>query len=305
MRGFAPFPTLFSPQFRLCLAATRMASGICSSGLAKAPQIGEQTHTKVVTEDKVMETPTRPAETRSRFHRLASWEALLTLMLIASSVVNILLAREVFRTRAAVQDLKSSRSFRVGEALPNGIVGKTLSGEPVTVQLAGATRPNLLYVIRVGCSWCTRNAANFAALTKAIERSHTVTILAIDEDVDKVREYVKDTYSGAPTIWNLPASVKSKLGGTPQTLLISAGATVTKNWTGAYSGELLEEIEDYFGVTLPGLTAAPVPVTEKRSGDAVGPDSGEPGAARQGTGGRGALVLGTPGAASTERAAIR
>lgn len=44
-----------------------------------------------------------------------------------------------------------------------------------------------------------------------------------------------------------------KIGATPQTIVMSREGEVLKNWSGAYSNLLRDEVEQYFQVTLPGI----------------------------------------------------
>jgi len=44
-----------------------------------------------------------------------------------------------------------------------------------------------------------------------------------------------------------------KVGGTPNTLVISPEGRVLKNWRGAYMDDLQREVEQYFEVELPGI----------------------------------------------------
>jgi hypothetical protein len=57
------------------------------------------------------------------------------------------------------------------------------------------------------------------------------------------------------------------LESTPQTIIISPDGRVMKNWVGAYGESLRPEVEAYFGIKLPGLTAgdggASVPATSR------------------------------------------
>jgi hypothetical protein len=41
--------------------------------------------------------------------------------------------------------------------------------------------------------------------------------------------------------------------GTPQTMLIDVGGVVLGTWSGAYSGEVVKDVELKLGITLPGL----------------------------------------------------
>ena len=195
----------------------------------------------------------QPGPASSLSSRVFSWHGLVSLLLMASCVINVLLAQEVIRVREIVRDLRSPDALRIGEAMPPSIVGRTLAGQPVTVRLAEVERPSVLYVVRSGCGWCTRNAANFSSLSSQISNGYSVTVLAIDEEPDALKKYLKETYGGIDAIWDLPSAMRKKFGGTPQTVVVSATGNVTKNWVGAYDGALLAEIEDYFSVTLPGL----------------------------------------------------
>lgn len=43
------------------------------------------------------------------------------------------------------------------------------------------------------------------------------------------------------------------LGATPQTIVVRPDGVIVKNWKGAYTGRLLEEVSSTLGVQLPGL----------------------------------------------------
>jgi hypothetical protein len=45
------------------------------------------------------------------------------------------------------------------------------------------------------------------------------------------------------------------LGSTPQTIIVSLDGKILQNWVGAYTGDRRAEVERFFGVSLPGLTA--------------------------------------------------
>jgi len=54
---------------------------------------------------------------------------------------------------------------------------------------------------------------------------------------------------------NIPPNVVSALNlvSTPQTLVVSPNGKLLKHWRGAFAGKIQAEIEQYFGVKLPGL----------------------------------------------------
>ena len=55
------------------------------------------------------------------------------------------------------------------------------------------------------------------------------------------------------------AKVQYKMGDTPTTLIMAPDGRLTKTWRGAFQGNLLREVEDFFALSLPGLTPAAVP----------------------------------------------
>ena len=46
------------------------------------------------------------------------------------------------------------------------------------------------------------------------------------------------------------------LGGTPTTIVVSAEGKLLREWKGAYMGNSKREIEEYFGVSIPGVAQA-------------------------------------------------
>jgi hypothetical protein len=57
-----------------------------------------------------------------------------------------------------------------------------------------------------------------------------------------------------------PVRTRMRLGGTPATIVVSKG-TILEAWEGAYIGDKVPEISQYFHVKLPGLlpTSQPTP----------------------------------------------
>ena len=76
---------------------------------------------------------------------------------------------------------------------------------------------------------------------------------------DALPEYVSKNDLKLPVYSGLSNGTKAayKLSGTPQTIVISPEGRVLQNWMGAYVGKQKDEIEAYFGVTLPGLKEVP------------------------------------------------
>jgi hypothetical protein len=49
------------------------------------------------------------------------------------------------------------------------------------------------------------------------------------------------------------ATTAYKLGGTPETLVVSTDGKIMKRWRGAWTGDSKAEIEGFFHCSLPGL----------------------------------------------------
>lgn len=72
---------------------------------------------------------------------------------------------------------------------------------------------------------------------------------------DKLIDYVKENQLKFPIYTDLPILTmrEYKLGGTPQTIVVSPQGQVTRIWSGAFAEDLQREVEDYFSVKLPGI----------------------------------------------------
>jgi peroxiredoxin len=72
---------------------------------------------------------------------------------------------------------------------------------------------------------------------------------------DKLLNYVTENKLDFPMYADLPyiPTRDYKLGGTPQTFVVSPNGEVMKVWTGAFAEGTQKEVEAYFGVTLPGI----------------------------------------------------
>jgi hypothetical protein len=110
-----------------------------------------------------------------------------------------------------------------------------------------------LYIFKPECPWCARNLPNIKALAGHANGQYRVISLSLSND--GLNDYVVQSGLNMPVYGNLPdiARTTYKLGGTPQTIVISPEGKVLKNWKGAYQGNTQREIERYFNVQLPGL----------------------------------------------------
>ena len=84
----------------------------------------------------------------------------------------------------------------------------------------------------------------------------TYRFATISLSEDKLQEYIAEQDFQFPVYaGRTPKTVMAyKLGGTPQTMVLSSDGRVQKNWMGAYAGETKSEIESYFNIQLPDIT---------------------------------------------------
>lgn len=148
--------------------------------------------------------------------------------------------------------------LKKGTPLP-AIEAVDAKGAPARIEVSGANAPSggtLLYVFASQCGWCERNHPNFDALARAAEASgrYRVVMLALDEG-QTVDEYVRKHGMGG-RVYRRPSEATFKaynLGATPGMVVISPDGKVDKHWLGAWTGKAAREVEEHFGVKLPGV----------------------------------------------------
>jgi peroxiredoxin len=177
----------------------------------------------------------------------------MTAILGVSLAVNLLLA---YRIR---QGNPSSASVKVAP-LPVGtavspIKAQSLDGGEVTISYKDSSQPLVIYVFTPQCAWCVRNLVNLKAiLTQKRDSYRFIALSLTDKDL---KQYVAEQQIDVPVFINPGDEARKQygLGGTPQTIIVSPDGKVLQNWVGAYTGARQAEVERFFGVSLPGLTA--------------------------------------------------
>jgi hypothetical protein len=100
-----------------------------------------------------------------------------------------------------------------------------------------------------------RNLANLKTILAQRRDSYRFIALSLtDKDL---RQYVAEKQIDIPVFINpgREAMEQYGLGSTPQTIIVSLDGKILQNWVGAYTGDRRAEVERFFGVSLPGLTA--------------------------------------------------
>jgi peroxiredoxin len=183
--------------------------------------------------------------------RLSMLRVLPQVLLLVSLVCNFGLGRKVNKLQHALSTIKAQETLAVGATVPP-FEARDLKRNAVAVTYATTRTPTVLYVISPTCVWCARNEANIRLL---VERVGTrFRFIALSESSEGLAHYAEQKAFPFPIYADMsPATLRSyKLGGTPQTLVISPDGKVLRNWSGAYTGALGKEVESFFGVKLPG-----------------------------------------------------
>ncbi len=179
-------------------------------------------------------------------------------LLVLSVAVNVSLATRVTTLNAAVKSLEEEGQLQAGAKVPQ-VDGTLLNGASTTVRFDESAAPTLLYVMRPTCSWCQRNNANLRALISGAGTKYRVVVLSLV--ADGTEDYKNKYQIDAPFVTNLSEQTKQAyhLGGTPQTILVSNSGVVVKDWVGAYTGHLGQEVSGALQISFPGLLDLPKP----------------------------------------------
>lgn len=146
--------------------------------------------------------------------------------------------------------------LKVGTAVPP-IPAKRFSGQAEVISYQGTSLPTVLYIFTPPCSWCARNMDNLKTLLD--KESSEYRFIALSLSDEGLAQYVTKNGLNLPVYAGLSTETRKayKLGGTPQTIVISPEGKVLEDWVGAYVGDQKSQVEAFFHVSLPGLRDLP------------------------------------------------
>jgi peroxiredoxin len=177
--------------------------------------------------------------------------------LIISVALNVALAYKLnqlgFFERIKAEQ-REDRLVKTGTFLP-AFDGVDLNGGLETVRFEEDPRPTVLYIFSPSCHWCERNMDNLKELIA--RKGDEYRFIGISLSKDGLGQYVEKNDLAIPVYTDLSQETKKvyKLGATPQTIVVDPDGKVSQDWVGACTGEQQKQVEQYFGVSLPGLAA--------------------------------------------------
>ena len=201
----------------------------------------------------MQETWNTSLETRANISKLSKLQLLTIALLTCSVILNLFLARKTNSLRSALLHVKNEGALVVGASLPP-IEAKGLDGRAATISYGPDELPTILYVFTPSCGWCRKNLQNIKALAEGTKGKYRVIGLSLSSN--NLQEYVTKSDLTFPIYSDLSPGVTSKyrMGGTPQTIVISNEGKLVKEWKGAYMGSTKQQIESQFGLALPGIS---------------------------------------------------
>lgn len=185
-------------------------------------------------------------------NRLKKNDLFLLVLLLGSLALNVYLGWNLERLKGNL--VEDSARLSPGTII-KPVTAVNMDGKPETISYAGESNPTVFYVFSPHCSWCERNTQNINTIANLRGKSYRIVGLSLaDDDLTK---FVEVQHFGFPVYRGLSQESIQMLGlgGTPQTIVVSREGRVLKNWIGAFSSRTQAEVEQFFDVRLPGLTA--------------------------------------------------
>jgi peroxiredoxin len=181
-------------------------------------------------------------------------ERLVFVILVGSVVMNVMFAHRL-REFNHLLGKTSEQALKPG-TLVAPFDAVDLQGQTQTVVYNNVAKPTVLYIFTPPCSWCARNMSNFKELVARREGEYR--FIGVSLSREDLPEYVAKNELRIPIYSGLSKEMQRayKLGGTPQTIVVSPEGRILQDWVGAYVGSQKSQVEAFFRLSLPGLTAA-------------------------------------------------
>lgn len=149
------------------------------------------------------------------------------------------------------------RSRQVASLAPGAIVrpitATDLAGDRKIIDYRNYDKPTVIYVFSPSCVWCARNTKNINAL--ASRKAEAFHFISLSLSEVGLMDYLNSHHLDFAIYKDIASESLQMLGlgATPQTIVVSRDGRILKNWIGAFGPESQPEIEEFFGIQLPGL----------------------------------------------------
>ena len=172
-------------------------------------------------------------------------------VLALSLALNVYFGWRVRGLNAALQQERRQIGVPIGIDLSSFPV-QDAEGHPAKINF---TTPTVVYVLSPACGWCRKNEANMRILTS--RKGSDFHFIGLSPTRENLQQYISAGHAPFPVYVAESAGLRQgiDLETTPQTLIVSSAGVVQKVWVGAFDGSRKREVESFFKIELPGITA--------------------------------------------------
>jgi len=164
-----------------------------------------------------------------------------------SLAINVYLGYRLDATPA----VRTVAHVKAGESFPR-LSAEGPRGERVNIDWPSSGNETVLYIFSPSCIWCARNLNNIKAIVAA--RGLSYRFIGVSLTRTGLPEYLAKNSLPFPVYSIDAATAKTaKLGGTPETIVISRDGRVQRDISGAFTGISQQQAESLFKLHLPGL----------------------------------------------------
>jgi hypothetical protein len=169
------------------------------------------------------------------------------LLLATSTTINVLQAERIKELNASAVPVTPLVGVSV-----RSLSGFSIDEQKREVDLAAGT-PTVVYLFSPTCGWCDVNWPNVETLAKASAGYYRVVAVTTRRGL---REYVQTRRLQVDVLEGLDDNSQQAFGAgfTPRTIIVAADGQITHDFRGAYTPRIERQIENVFGVLLPGVT---------------------------------------------------
>ena len=170
--------------------------------------------------------------------------------LCVSAGVNILQAQRI----RSLMDTQSAPATVIGKKV-TAVTGFWTSGGQRQLSLRDNV-PTVVYYFSPTCGWCERNWANIQAVAAGAQGRYRIVLVSTSRDT---RPYLEArSLERLEAIEGIDDATRRAFGfsATPHTIVVANDGLITHDWRGAFTPRTQRQIEELFGIDLPGLLPA-------------------------------------------------